>query len=492
MANNGNKDPERGSTRPEDNPFIAFRRYADSQVSSLLNTVFTLPAQIVNYNNAHHAREQCLFGKADPQKCEELQVLDAHTEKLRHEGTESYRAGDVQAVLKKSEQLMILEQQAGELRRSILSDAEDSERSAEQHKKLVENVGNKKGQQWSDSWDWPEPTRDEDSDDNEFGRWLESRARRAGGEIERMFTRLEEDASKVFGEEIEELRRHWAARYDDTERQKETQPQVWSQAWSWQWPPPADAPKQDEEKMLQAAYSPSALEADERTKHMGSLWRNAFEDLMRTTQEHPLLSDAQNLQLDQMGLYALRDYQKEMLQLEQRNRERVLLARQEQVRKQPLLSQNTQDTSDEPSYEYAHDHEDQHDDPPTPRPQQTGFPENHCSEANRSTETELDAYERLLAPSSTSSAAVSSGGPSILSTLTTTERTTAPDGTVTTKVVLKKRFADGSEQSSETVHTQRGEDAHCTESPWMATQNTQTRDESVQKGAKKGGWFWSN
>ncbi|KAK4986789.1 hypothetical protein LTR50_005084 [Elasticomyces elasticus] len=46
--------------------------------------------------------------------------------------------------------------------------------------------------------------------------------------------------------------------------------------------------------------------------------------------------------------------------------------------------------------------------------------------------------------------------PSVLSTMTTTERTMLPDGTVTTKVMLKKRFADGREESSETVSTVKG------------------------------------
>lgn len=473
MTSNNN-DPRRDPDRPEDNPFIAFRRYADSQVSSLLNSVFTIPAQIAAYNNAHHARQQCLFGKADPQKCEKLQALDAHTEKLRHEGTESYHAGDVQAVLKKSEQLMLMEQQAGELRRAILSESEESRRSAEQQRQLVETVGNKKGQEWSNSWDWPVATREEDQDDTEFGRWLESRARKAGGDIERMFARLEEDASKMFSEEIEELRRHWATRYRENESQG-----GYAQSWSWQWPPPADAHNQSETTSSHNPYSPSVLEEDERTKHMGSLWRNAFEDLMRTTQEHPLLSDMQNSHLDQMGLYALRDYEKQLLQLEQNQKRRLLLARPESAH---------DDAGDEPSYEYAHDHEDQHDDPPTPDPQQTGFPKSEalCQDVSQSTETELDAYERLLTPASSSSS--SHASPSkILSTLTTTERTTAPDGTVTTKVVLKKRFADGSEQSSETVHTQRSDK---TEEPRMVSQPSS--DVVGQNGQKKGGWFWSN
>ncbi|KAJ4336270.1 hypothetical protein N0V87_005563 [Didymella glomerata] len=479
MADNDNNDSRRNSSRPEDNPFIAFRRYADSQVSSLLNTVFTLPAQIANYNNAHHAREQCLFGNADPKKCEELQALDSHSEKLRHEGTESYCAGDVQAVLKKGEQLMVVEQQAGQLRRAILGDAQEYKRDAHHQKQLVEQVGNKKGQEWSDSWDWPEPTREEDVDDNEFARWLESRARRAGGELERMFTRLEEDASKVFGEEIEELRRHWAARYDHTNQHEDAHTRNWSRSWSWQWPPPADALKHGDPNPTENPYSPSALEADERTKHMGSLWRNAFEDLMRTTQEHPLLSDAQNSDAEQMGLWPLREYAKELKQLEESNDRRLLEARQSAR----IV------TNDEPIYEYAHDHEDQHDDPPTPKPQKTAFPKNTPG-GQSDTETELDAYERLLTPQSSSSLLANESTSTILSTLTTTERTTAPDGTVTTKVVLKKRFADGSERSSETIHTQRGEDTRHTEDSWKAMQSAQS--EHDQRVQKKGGWFWSN
>lgn len=478
MSNSNNSDPDRNSNRPEDNPFIAFRRYADSTAASLLNTVFTLPAQIAHYGNAHHAREQCLFGKADPRKCEELQALDARTEKLRHEGTESYRVGDVEAVLKKSEQLMFLEQQASELRRAILSESDEHRHSAEQQKQLVERVANKKGHEWSDSWDWPEAVRDDDQDDTDFARWLESRARRAGGEIERMLTRLEEDASKIFGEEIEELRRHWAARYSDVSQHEETHPRSWSRSWSWRWPPPADADAKT--KALEDPYSPAALEADERTKHMGSLWRNAFDDLMQTTQEHPLLSSAQNTQMDQMGLYPLRDYQKELLQ--------------EQYQKQKLLSPHSRaaehETNDEPSYEYAHDHEDQHDDPPTPKPHQIEFPkgQSSTSESRQNTETELDAYEQMLQPSLSSPPAYESKS-KILSTLTTTERTTDPDGTITTKVVLKKRFADGSEQSSETVHTQRGENNHNTGSSWDAVHPP---SDATKQNEKKSGWFWSN
>ncbi|GAB1733698.1 hypothetical protein NU195Hw_g2750t1 [Hortaea werneckii] len=69
----------------------------------------------------------------------------------------------------------------------------------------------------------------------------------------------------------------------------------------------------------------------------------------------------------------------------------------------------------------------------------------------------------------------------VLSSLTTTQTTRMPDGTVTTKVILKQRFADGREETEEKLHTyqdpsqlQQAEEAH--------------RPEQVEK---KKGWFWS-
>jgi len=69
------------------------------------------------------------------------------------------------------------------------------------------------------------------------------------------------------------------------------------------------------------------------------------------------------------------------------------------------------------------------------------------------------------------------GKPSILATLTTTERQVLPDGSTTTRVVLKKRFADGREESSETLH----------QTPATGLQVEQKRLEQP----KRKGWFWS-
>ncbi|KAK3712146.1 hypothetical protein LTR37_009237 [Vermiconidia calcicola] len=68
--------------------------------------------------------------------------------------------------------------------------------------------------------------------------------------------------------------------------------------------------------------------------------------------------------------------------------------------------------------------------------------------------------------------------PNILSQLTTTQTTRMPDGTVTTKVVLKQKFADGREEEHESVHTSHEGVAH-------------QPDTQKPKEEKKGGWFWS-
>ncbi|TKA83610.1 hypothetical protein B0A55_00397 [Friedmanniomyces simplex] len=71
----------------------------------------------------------------------------------------------------------------------------------------------------------------------------------------------------------------------------------------------------------------------------------------------------------------------------------------------------------------------------------------------------------------------------VLSSLTTTQTTRLPDGTVTTKVVLKQRFADGREESEEKVHTYQ-------ESPTSHQQGMEANGAEAEN--KKGrGWFWS-
>lgn len=69
--------------------------------------------------------------------------------------------------------------------------------------------------------------------------------------------------------------------------------------------------------------------------------------------------------------------------------------------------------------------------------------------------------------------------PDVLSALTTTHTTRLPDGTVTTKVVLKQRFADGREETTESMHTRN-----------EGTNKSQDETPSQDKTEKKG-WFWT-
>ncbi len=79
--------------------------------------------------------------------------------------------------------------------------------------------------------------------------------------------------------------------------------------------------------------------------------------------------------------------------------------------------------------------------------------------------------------------------PSVLSTLTTTEQRTLPDGSVTTKVVLKKRFSDGVEELTENVHTQNAplpqKSVNAESLKRQESASKKPRDEN------RSGWFWS-
>ena len=70
--------------------------------------------------------------------------------------------------------------------------------------------------------------------------------------------------------------------------------------------------------------------------------------------------------------------------------------------------------------------------------------------------------------------------PDILSQLTTTHTTRLPDGSVTTKVVLKQRFADGREETHESIYTTH-------EPPQPENEGAKVAGEQCPK---KKGWFW--
>jgi WW domain len=93
---------------------------------------------------------------------------------------------------------------------------------------------------------------------------------------------------------------------------------------------------------------------------------------------------------------------------------------------------------------------------------------------------------------------------SVVATLTTTERTTMPDGSVETKRVLKKKFADGREESTESVERENGHglstmQPHTQVKPslieWPKDTGAKAKVEKEAKvsenSGKKSGWFWN-
>ena len=360
MANN-DSNPQRDSRRPEDNPFIAFRRFADSQVSSLLNTVLTLPATIAHHNKAHQARELCLFGKADERTCERLYAVESDIAERRHEGKELFRVGDIQAVLKNSEELMRLDTRADELRADILGQSGE----AEEERALVQRVGTEKGQEWgwSHSWGWPSPFDDKGSssrattEDNlsqrstERDLMLQLRSEVKDLMGEKAYNETMAALMRVFRDDHpqNDTTEMVRCRADENSRTDSQKPRAWTWSRSWQWPPPADSLCSSD-----AAYSPRELENNPYLKGAGVHWREAYDDLLRTERGEGLNSsgDAQN---------ASRNYKWRSRCARHRNQGGV-------DHGEPKAEfQGQLETHDEPSYEYSHDHEDQHDDPPTPR-----------------------------------------------------------------------------------------------------------------------------
>jgi hypothetical protein len=94
------------------------------------------------------------------------------------------------------------------------------------------------------------------------------------------------------------------------------------------------------------------------------------------------------------------------------------------------------------------------------------------AEAQTHHDQKQDACQIAIAPISGQS---DSNRPQVLSTLTTTQTTRLPDGSVKTTVVLKRRFADGAEETQQSTQTSFGDSASTA---------------GGQDPSKKG-WFWS-
>lgn len=106
----------------------------------------------------------------------------------------------------------------------------------------------------------------------------------------------------------------------------------------------------------------------------------------------------------------------------------------------------------------------------------------------RESEARMQEHEKTTAqrpPAPPMAPGAPGGTKRIISTITTTEQSTSQDGTIQTKVLVQRRFADGRETTTETVHTQH---AQSLDDEKKEADSAETKDNS--KDTKKG-WFWN-
>lgn len=274
-------------------------------------------------------------------------------------------------------------------------------------------------------------------------------------------------------------------------------------------------------------YSPRHLEAQDFLVQQGAKWRDAFEDLLALQNGLPLPSEdlPRRTQCDAHWVQSML--------------EDGLFGR-ERFRAVPEDSADTREESEDSmghicdfileaarrmNEEASADAEDDEVENEDPDEDDDYYPHDEDDEDDDDDQevTELDWYERMLRPErrifpknffkalaseafkqepqqtqtmSSAAAPNEDGKPGVISTLTTTERTTLPDGSVHTKMVLKKRFADGREESTETTHANHG---HREDIPRLMPALKTEKREAVEAGdgveklkdKKERGWFWN-
>ncbi|KAF2272643.1 uncharacterized protein EI97DRAFT_470209 [Westerdykella ornata] len=474
-------DPDR-----EPNPFISFRRFADAQLSSLFKHVFPLSEDLDDHSSSSvsmRAQLLCLFGRADERKCERREELQWEELGLQFERESRYLLGHARGVKEVEEQMDEIRRKREELDRRICDEEEEGSTRGwnelgvqrQREKEMVERVANRKAQEWAWDWDWGFP-RPFDARENRDGQRRGDRAQseeQVGNGARGFWGRRRCARDEHLGTDWEEVKK-WAHEEEDAENR----PKVWHSCSRWL--RPSESSRHGNPYSYRAwgeMYSPYSLENDERWKQTNVPWRDAYEDLLRTQRGLDIMPEEDLGKSKDMSYW---DWVRQ-------------LARPAPAQRWPKEGQypkrvpwtNEDDASEQPNYEYGHDHEDQHDEPPSPTSARP-----HQASESEAPATELDAYERLLS-SGDSAPQSDTARPSLMSTLTTTERTIAPDGTVITKVVLKKRFADGREENSETVHTQRPQDAEAHGPDGEPQSQTAGANRSTEKPNNRSGWFWS-
>ena len=264
--------------------------------------------------------------------------------------------------------------------------------------------------------------------------------------------------------------------------------------------------------LIFSPYSPARLEQSPALRERGIPWREAFEDLLAVQSGQDISTGGSN----RPGM-STSDWLCDMIRMAMREkgidkqeRHQASRSTSEIYRRQPGFldrfansrqPENDADEDDDEDCEFDDDDDDDDDD----EEEITELDLYNSFLGFGNTATEPDPISSILGQSTSRSFAhlqhdstpteTENNKPSILSTLTTTERTTLQDGTVHTKVVLKKKFSDGREESTETLHTQNPVPQGSAQTQQMAKSRERDdgKSERTQEGKEKKsrGWFWS-
>ncbi|KAF2140128.1 uncharacterized protein K452DRAFT_288899 [Aplosporella prunicola CBS 121167] len=558
--------PDR-SQKPDDpsrfDPFVAFRRYADDQVSALVNTLVGLPATFRDH--------------APAAANDDKEVASGSVDVWSKEWSTSKRDGD--------------NDDEKDVARTPKWSKSWSFGGKKVEPEVIEDKDGNKTYHWSGSWSWPpkdddrKAQEDADKEDARQRDALQEARRRADEELEQMSELFKswfgpdnpeeekrpsrgrnlldwiwpdnnesdsphrkQDIVQDMEDRIKQLESEfrgvhnsfWGPRRGDgkeNDQDRETDSFPWD---AFRHPftslsrlHSALPPNQVEDRLLwlhSHPYSPVRLEAEAEEQGVDSpAYIDAFNDLMAVTQGRrpmgwhsmwvsPGFSFARNAYV-YAHLYDTHPWTREFWQNVEEGGEWHV------PKKQLKIEDNSNSNQTEHRYPGVRES----DYPTSSRGNGSSSSTNAQDRAasDDAPQTELDMYERFLdspnthppqapsggdappstppsstpqqqQPASTNTGIVNPANSRILSTLTTTERNTAPDGTVTTRVVLKKRFADGREECSETVNTARGDGSGSLGGGGGENNNgsgsaavADYDGERAAQNGSRGGWFWS-
>lgn len=253
--------------------------------------------------------------------------------------------------------------------------------------------------------------------------------------------------------------------------------------------------------LLYSPYSPLRLEQQPYLCDHGAKWREAFEDLLAVQSGRDLPPKCPQ-KIPESSI----DWMATVIDLELCKREEdiqesssVANKTSEALKQYPgLLScfhSARQPENDADEDEFG-DNDDVDDDDDDAENTELGVYDRIFGSQNPSSSVTARAAARCFANMQQNSSPSNADRktPNILSTLTTTERTTHQDGSVHTKVVLKKRFSDGREESTETVHHQNAVRQTLDAASKSIKDEENVGENGKDKGTKENksrGWFWS-